>query len=85
MEDRNKKTGKSKMCDAVSTNASIAPAPGAHFELAGSSSAVINLMDSATVTGVLSGTSALSYYGSDIVFDLSVAITASLARLGGTL
>lgn len=62
----------------------ISPVPGAYFELSGSTTAVINLMNSATVTGALMGTSALSYYGSDIFFDMSLAPTASVTRLGDT-
>ncbi|MBT8076964.1 MAG: DUF2807 domain-containing protein [Gammaproteobacteria bacterium] len=70
--------------DSLLDFTNISPAPGAHFELSGSTTAVINLMNSANVTGTLAGTSALSYYGSDIFFDLTLAPTASVTRLGDT-
>ena len=63
----------------------MTPAPVANIELSGDSTATLNLMDFATVTGSLTGTSTFSYYGSNIVLQLNVAPTSSVRRLGGTL
>ncbi len=58
--------------------------PAAHVELTGSSSATVNLMDNATVTGSLFGTTALFYYGSDINMLVTKDSTSSVTRLGDT-
>lgn len=59
--------------------------PSAHIELSGSSSATLNLMDFASITGSLTGTSALLYYGSSINLELTVGNAANVTRLGGTI
>ncbi len=64
--------------------ANVTPLPAAHVDLSGSTSTTLNLMDFATVTGSLSGTSALFYYGSNINLQLTVANSSSITRLGGT-
>lgn len=64
--------------------ANIAPIPSAHLEISGSSTTTVNLLDFATVTGSLGGTSALHYYGNDIDFQMSIASSASVSRLGNS-
>ncbi len=66
------------------THVNVTPLPAAHVDLSGSSSTTLNLMDFATVTGSLSGTSALFYYGTNINLQLTVANSSSITRLGGT-
>lgn len=62
----------------------VAAIPAAHIDMYGSSTVIVNLMDAATVTGSLMGTSALSYYGSNVTFQMNVAGSATVARLGGS-
>ena len=63
----------------------VAPLPAADIQLNGSGSATLNLMDFATVTGSLNGTTSLSYYGSNVNLQISTSNGASITRLGGTL
>lgn len=62
----------------------VAAVPGAHFDVSGSSTTMVNLADFANVTGSLSGTASLHYYGSSINFDMNIASTADLTRLGSS-
>lgn len=65
--------------------ANIAPVPGAHFEVSGSSTATVNLLDFASVTGLLAGSANLMYYGTDVNFEMNVAPAAAITRLGSSL
>ena len=58
--------------------------PAADVQLNGSGTATLNLMDFATVTGSLAGTTSLNYYGSGINLQVSTSNGASITRLGGT-
>lgn len=62
----------------------VAALPGADIQLVGSGTATLNLMDFATVTGALSGSAALFYYGSGINVQVSTSNAATVTRLGGT-
>lgn len=56
--------------------------PAGHIDISGSSNASLNLMDFASLTGSIMGTSTLGYYGSNINLDLDTAPTATVVRLG---
>lgn len=62
----------------------VAALPAAHIDISGSSTATLNLMDFATLTGSVMGTSTLGYYGSNINIDLNTAPTATVVRLGAS-
>ncbi len=62
----------------------VAALPAGHIDISGSSTATLNLMDFATLTGSVSGTSTLNYYGSHINLDLDTAPTATVVRLGAS-
>ena len=58
--------------------------PAGHIDISGSSNASLNLMDFASLTGSIMGTSTLGYYGSNINLDLNTAPTATVVRLGAS-
>ncbi len=63
----------------------VAALPGGDIQLVGSGSVTLNLMDFATVTGALSGSASLLYYGSNVNLQVTLSNTASITRLGETL
>lgn len=58
--------------------------PAAHVELTGSSLCTLNIMAGGTLTGSASGSSHLSYWGTNISLDVTTSNTASVTRLGDT-
>ena len=62
----------------------VAALPGGGVTLVGSGSVTLNLMDFATVSGALSGSSSLLYYGSNINLQVTTSNTAFITRLGPT-
>lgn len=62
----------------------VSAIPGADVQLEGSSKTTVNLMDFANVTGQMSGSSTLYYYGSDINMQVATYNTASITRLGSS-
>ena len=62
----------------------VAAIAAVHAEFLGASSATINLMDSATLTGSLTAASALFYYGSNVRADIDTDLTSTVQRLGDT-
>ena len=63
----------------------VAAIPTADVQLNGNGSATLNLMDFATVTGTLSGSTSLFYYGSNVNLQVGTNNSSSITRLGGTL
>ena len=63
----------------------VAALPAGHIDIFGSSTATLNLMDFATLTGSVMGTSTLEYYGSNVILDLNTASTATVVHLGASL
>ncbi len=63
----------------------VAPLPGTNIQLVGSGTVTLNLMDFATVTGALSGSASLFYYGTNVDLQVSTSNAASITRLGATL
>ncbi len=60
----------------------IAALPAAHVELSGSSRSRLNIMPGGTLTGFASGSSRISYYGSDLSVYVSTTGTARVNKLG---
>ncbi len=63
----------------------VAALPVAHIDISGSSTATLNLMDFATLTGSVMGTSMLSYYGNGVNLDLNTTSSATVVHLGPSL
>ncbi len=63
----------------------VAALPAGHIDIFGSSTATLNLMDFATLTGSVMGTSTLEYYGNNVNLDLNTASTATVVHLGASL
>ena len=63
----------------------VAALPAGHIDIVGSSNATLNLMDFATLTGSVMGTSTLSYYGNNVNLQLNTASTATVVHLGASL
>ena len=60
----------------------VSPLPAAHAVLSGASTATLNLMDGANLTGSLAGTSVLSYYGTNVVVQVTTDFTSTVERVG---
>lgn len=60
----------------------VSPLPAADVNVSAVSSATVNLMDSAVLTGTATASSAISYYGSDISISVATDSTSSVTRLG---
>ena len=60
----------------------VSPLPAADVIVAGVSSATVNMMDSAVLTGSAIATSSISYYGSDVSITVATDQTSSVTRLG---
>ena len=60
----------------------VSPLPAAHAVLSGASTTTFNLMDGANLTGSLAGASVLSYYGTNVVVQVSTDLTSTVERLG---
>ena len=58
------------------------PLPSGHAVLSGASTATFNLMDGANLTGSLAGASTLSYFGSNVVVQVTTDPTSTVERLG---
>ena len=57
--------------------------PAANLNVAGVSSATVNMMDNAVLTGRVEGISTLSYYGSNVIIDVFIEDEfSSVRRLG---
>lgn len=63
----------------------VAPLPAADVVLLGSSRATVNMIAGGTLTGMGSGNSELSYFGSNISLEYDTTNAATLTRLGDTL
>ncbi len=62
----------------------IAPVPAANVTSTGSTQATLNLMAGGTLTGSASGSSNISYYGSNVSQQVSTRDTATVTWLGET-
>jgi len=61
----------------------VRPLPAANLNVAGVSSATVNMMDHAVLTGTVAGISTLSYYGSNVTIDVFIEDEfSSVRRLG---
>ncbi len=61
----------------------VRPLPAANLNVAGVSSATVNMMDNAVLTGRVEGISTLSYYGSNVTIDVFIEDEfSSVRRLG---
>jgi hypothetical protein len=60
----------------------VSPLPAADVNVAAVSSATVNMMDSAVLTGSAIATSSISYYGSDVSITVATDQTSSVTRLG---
>jgi len=60
----------------------VSPLPAADVNVSAVSSATVNMMDSAVLTGSAIATSSLSYYGSDVSIIVATDLTSSVTRLG---
>ncbi len=61
----------------------VRPLPAANLNVAGVSSATVNMMDNAVLTGTVAGISSLSYYGSNVIIDVFIEDEfSSVGRLG---
>ncbi len=61
----------------------VRPLPAANVNVAGVSSATVNMMDNAVLTGRVEGISTLSYYGSNVTIDVFIEDDfSSVRRLG---
>ena len=60
----------------------VSPLPAVDVNLAGDSSAILNLMDNAVLTGTATGTSSLGYYGSSVSVLVFNDSSSSVTRLG---
>ncbi len=61
----------------------VRPLPAANLNVAGVSSATVNMMDSAVLTGRVEGISTLAYYGSNVTIDVFIEDDfSSVRRLG---
>ncbi len=60
----------------------VSPLPAADVNVSGVSSATVNMMDSAVLTGSAIATSSISYYGSDVSITVATDQTSSVTRLG---
>ena len=61
----------------------VSPLPAANLNVAGVSSATVNMMDNAVLTGRVEGIATLSYYGSNLTIDVFIEDKfSSVRRLG---
>ncbi len=60
----------------------VSPLPAADVNVSAVSSATVNMMDSAVLTGSAIATSSLSYYGSDVSITVTTDLTSTVNRLG---
>ncbi len=60
----------------------VSPLPAADVNVSAVSSATVNMMDSAVLTGSAIATSSISYYGSDVSITVATDQTSSVTRLG---
>ncbi len=61
----------------------VRPLPAANLNVTGVSSATVNMMDNAVLTGTVAGISTLGYYGSNVIIDVFIEDEfSSVTRLG---
>jgi len=60
----------------------VSPLPAADVNVSAVSSATVNMMDSAVLTGTATATSSLGYYGSNVTVLVVNDLTSSITRLG---
>ena len=60
----------------------VSPLPAANLHVEGVSSATVNMMDNAVLTGSVEGISTLSYYGNNVTIDVFTDEFSSVRRLG---
>jgi len=61
----------------------VSPLPAADVNVSGVSSATLNMMDNAVLTGRVEGISTLAYYGSNVTIDVFIEDDfSSIRRLG---
>ena len=60
----------------------VSPLPAADVNVSAVSSATVNLIDNAVLTGTATGTSSLGYYGSNVTVLVVTDLTSSVTRLG---
>jgi len=60
----------------------VSPLPAADVNLSAVSSATVNMMDNAVLTGTATATSSLGYYGSNVTVLVVTDLTSSVTRLG---
>ena len=60
----------------------VSPLPAADVNVSAVSSATVNMLDSAVLTGSAIATSSISYYGSDVSITVATDQTSSVTRLG---
>ena len=58
--------------------------PAGHIEVSGNSNVSLNMMDFATLTGSVMGTSTLGYYGDNLNLSLAMGNSATVVRLGAS-
>ncbi|MDJ0655134.1 MAG: DUF2807 domain-containing protein [Xanthomonadales bacterium] len=62
----------------------VSPIGEADIDIEGVSQATLNMDVGASLAGSVSGTSSLSYFGTDVVLDVTVGFGSTLQRLGDT-
>ncbi len=60
----------------------VSPLPAADVNVSAVSSATVNMMDGAVLTGSAIATSSISYYGSDVSITVATDLSSSVTRLG---
>ncbi len=60
----------------------ISPLPAADVNVSATSSATINMMDSAVLTGTATAVSSIAYYGSNVTVSVVNDLSSSVTRLG---
>ena len=58
--------------------------PAGHIEVSGSSNVSVNMMDFATLTGSVMGSSTLGYYGNGVNLNMLTSPTSTVIRLGAS-
>jgi len=60
----------------------VSPLPAADVNLPDLSSATLNLMDNAILTGTATAVSSIGYYGSDVTVSVITDFSSTVTRLG---
>ncbi len=62
----------------------VSPLPAADINVSAVSSATVNMMDNAVLTGTATATSSIAYYGSNVTVSVVTDFSSSVTRLGNS-